>query len=275
MLHFFKLNGHRAAYDCAHRVYSPLSPLSMKIAECVTPPLPGECPSALRYTFAKYDSSDLSEAYGEVSALYDRVASSNEPKIDFYSFIQTSSSMAEMEIEDALAHGIERLYLYVKNATLENLQSLTASYSSKMDLHLIADSEAFTAANAECLNAMRCYIKAPAGGKTVDSVLALCSQGFRFIDADISASPEGIQEAVYLAREFERLRDAGFIIDFAPFTLALMTESGYDTVPDACSECWAREMCRGSILSSSGEKSSACALRKTLMECAVILQHEC
>ena len=72
MIHIFKLNGHRIAYDCTRRVSFTLSALAMKIAEAVHPPLSEECPSSLRYAFAKYDSHDLSEAYQEVYALADR-----------------------------------------------------------------------------------------------------------------------------------------------------------------------------------------------------------
>ena len=72
MIHIFKLNGHRMAYDCTRRVSYSLSALAMKIAEAVHPPLSEECPSSLRYAFAKYDSHDLSEAYQEVYALTKR-----------------------------------------------------------------------------------------------------------------------------------------------------------------------------------------------------------
>ena len=72
MIHIFKLNRHRIAYDCTRRVSYSLSALAIKIAEAVHPPLSEECPSSLRYAFAKYDSHDLSEAYQEVYALAKR-----------------------------------------------------------------------------------------------------------------------------------------------------------------------------------------------------------
>ena len=70
MLHIFKLNGHRTAYDCTNRKAYPLSSLAIKILDTVTPPLTPDRPSSLRYALAKYDSHDLADAYAEVYTLY-------------------------------------------------------------------------------------------------------------------------------------------------------------------------------------------------------------
>ena len=70
MIHAYKLNGQRIVLDSASGAVHVLSALAFKMIDYLKPPLEPECPSALRYDLAKYDSADVEEAYSELYRLY-------------------------------------------------------------------------------------------------------------------------------------------------------------------------------------------------------------
>lgn len=70
MSHLYKINGQRIFVDTNSLKAYPITPLAYKMIGSLTPPLTKDCPSALRYSYAKYDSNDVSSAYKEIYSLY-------------------------------------------------------------------------------------------------------------------------------------------------------------------------------------------------------------
>lgn len=70
MVHSFKLGGHRWAYDSGSRTLHILDELAFKMLDYIELPMPKDCPSALRYDLAKYDSAAIDDTYAELYKLY-------------------------------------------------------------------------------------------------------------------------------------------------------------------------------------------------------------
>ncbi len=70
MVHSFKLGGHRWAYDSGSRTLHILDELMFKMLDYIELPMPKDCPSALRYDLAKYDSEAIDSTYAELYRLY-------------------------------------------------------------------------------------------------------------------------------------------------------------------------------------------------------------
>lgn len=70
MVHSFKLGGHRWAYDSGSRSLHILDELMFKMLDYIELPMPKDCPSALRYDLAKYDSAAIDSTYAELYRLY-------------------------------------------------------------------------------------------------------------------------------------------------------------------------------------------------------------
>lgn len=69
-VHTFKCCGQRIALDVPSGAVHVLSELAFEMLQRIAPPLAPECPTSLRYELAKYESSDVSEAYDELFSLY-------------------------------------------------------------------------------------------------------------------------------------------------------------------------------------------------------------
>lgn len=281
MLHIFKLNGHRAAYDCAARTYHPLSALAMKIIESVTPPLSPECPSALRYSLAKYDSGDLSAAYREVYALYDAgllfaddTPAAKEPDTTF-AVIHTTGAAAHAKIESAAAQGFSHMLVYLTDATPCLASTLRQTFACKLDLRMIiqlTDKE-ISDGDIATLNEAECFAKIPASDTWRDDVLALADRGLRYIDADLPANDSTVKEMGKLEKEMERRQKESTGFAFAPFEFALLPRENFDAHCSACAYCWACEICGGTRL-TNGERTPLCDVERAAIECAVTLSAE-
>ena len=70
MVHSFKLGGRRWAYDSGSRSLHILDELAFKMLDYIELPMPKDCPSALRYDLAKYDSAAIDDTYAELYKLY-------------------------------------------------------------------------------------------------------------------------------------------------------------------------------------------------------------
>ncbi len=70
MVHSFKLGGHRWAYDSGSKKLHILDELAFKMLDYIELPMPKDCPSALRYDLAKYDSAAIDDTYAELYRLY-------------------------------------------------------------------------------------------------------------------------------------------------------------------------------------------------------------
>lgn len=69
-VHTFKCCGQRIALDVPSGAVHVLSELAFEMLGRIAPPLAPECPVSLRYQLAKYESSEVSEAYNELFSLY-------------------------------------------------------------------------------------------------------------------------------------------------------------------------------------------------------------
>jgi len=282
MLHIFKLNGHRAAYDCTNRVYYPLSSLAMKIIDEVTPPLTPECPSALRYSLAKYDSHDLADAYAEIYALYEKglLFGDDSAKSDIsapvWAIIYTTGAAAGEKIESAAAAGFSHMIVLLKDASPCLVSSLREAYADKADIKLILETEpsVLSDADIETLNDAECYILFSAGEDFLSRVLALADRGARFIDTELPTTERGRKDIAKLAKEMEKRAKDGKAFSFAPFDLSLVAKEGFDPCKAACADCWAKEICGGFHLNDRGEKTPCCDSEVTAIECAVTLLAE-
>lgn len=280
MLHIFKLNGHHAAYDCTRRTFYPISALAMKILPGLEPPLTPDCPSSLRYAYAKYDSHDLSDAYAELYSLYEAgllFAENKEtaaaPAVVYHTLC-TSAAAAKQKIETAAAAGHTHLRVILTDASPCLISSLSEAYSEKLDICFLADApEGAYCGDAELYNRAHCYVKA-AGMPFSAAVLALTDQGYRYVTADIPASDAAVKEVARLAKEMERRKKEGKEFFFAPFDFALSAEDGFDAARAGCSDCWAREICGGKRLDESGMPSPQCPIERTSIECAILLTED-
>jgi len=70
MVHKFKFGARRYCYDSESGTLHLLDELSYKMLDYIEIPPAPECPSALRYDLAKYDSADISEAFDKMAASY-------------------------------------------------------------------------------------------------------------------------------------------------------------------------------------------------------------
>ena len=278
MVYMYKLNGHRGAFDCAARTAYPLSALALKIIETVTPPLTPDCPSALRYAMAKYDSHDLADAYAEVYALYekgllfcDKPAEGTDPAY-LYAVIDSSAAAVREKIEAAAAAGFGHMIVYVRDASVCLASTLKEAYAGKADVKavLTLDPAALSDADIAALNDAGCYIRTA----SMADALALADRGARFVDAEIPATEAGRKEAVKLAKEIDKRGKDGKGFSFASFDFALLSKEGFDAHKPACADCWAKEICGGYRLGDGDACTALCENERTCLECAITLSDE-
>ncbi|MBQ7920984.1 MAG: hypothetical protein IJ325_00185 [Clostridia bacterium] len=106
MMYTFKCNGVRTAVHTGNGTVFTLTPLAFDMLQALTPPLTDEIPMGLRYSFAKYDSTDLKNSYAEVHKVFEA-----------------------MEEPDA---AYDRLTAARVCADLENAETVFAGYAAKM-----------------------------------------------------------------------------------------------------------------------------------------------
>ncbi len=273
MLHIFKLNGRTGAYDCTARRYTPLSPLALRLADAVTPPIPKDCPSALRYAFAKYDSNDLNEAYAELYALFtdpcpaDAAAGSlPADTVPYREYRAASAEEAAALLHEHQADAKEAIVLFVDHVSPAQAAALKDGAQGQLMLIAALEDDLLTEDDVALLNGSGVYVLLP-----TDKIEEYAARGLRYLSAALPASEEGAKAAARIARIAERSRDAGQPVQFAPFTLALCARADHDPQKSACADCWAREICGGKRLSTDGTPTEACTLERTLIECAIVL----
>lgn len=66
MVHYFKLAGQRIVLDEASGYAAAVDEITYKMLAYLTLPLPEDCPSAIRYDMAKYDSRLVDETYAAI-----------------------------------------------------------------------------------------------------------------------------------------------------------------------------------------------------------------
>lgn len=70
MVHYFKLAGTRLVLDEASGYTAAVDEITYKMLAYLTLPLPDDCPSAIRYDMAKYDSALVGKTYHEILELH-------------------------------------------------------------------------------------------------------------------------------------------------------------------------------------------------------------
>jgi len=283
MLHIFKMNGHRAAYDCTNRTYTPLSALALKVIDSIAPPLTPECPSSLRYAFAKYDSNDLSSAYKEVYSLYEKgllFAESSQiapAPAQIYKEISADAASVSEAIRSAIAEGDRYIIAVLTDGDAAAAANAAKQFSDTADIRLIWAPESLSLSDAEIasLNDSGCYVRIPSSGASLtEAVSSWADKGLRLLDMTLPASEETNKDLIKLEKELERRVKNGDAPEFAPFTFALYAYEGYNSALPSCSDCWAKEICGGHCLGANGSTSSLCDVKRTLIECAVTLNAE-
>lgn len=71
MVHKFKFGVHRFLFDSESGYTYEVDELGYKMIDYIELPMAKDCPSALRYDLAKYDSDAISRVYSELKALSD------------------------------------------------------------------------------------------------------------------------------------------------------------------------------------------------------------
>lgn len=72
MIHTFRRLGSNIAVDTESGAVHVLSPIAYKMLSYIKPPLTQDMPVSLRYSLARFDSSDVEEAYEELYSLYEQ-----------------------------------------------------------------------------------------------------------------------------------------------------------------------------------------------------------
>ena len=70
MVHYFKLAGTRLVLDEASGYTAAVDEITYKMLAYLTLPLPNDCPSAIRYDMAKYDSALVGKTYREILEMH-------------------------------------------------------------------------------------------------------------------------------------------------------------------------------------------------------------
>ncbi len=72
MITFLEKENKKYLYDSASGACVPLSSLQFKVAELLDFPLKPVCPTSVRYSLAKYESSDVKRAYAFLYDLFEK-----------------------------------------------------------------------------------------------------------------------------------------------------------------------------------------------------------
>lgn len=275
MNHIYKINGRRVVLDCTHGIAYPISSLAQKITEAVAPPLTAECPTSLRYAFAKYDSRDLSAAYTEVYELYRRgiLSFQEEPTVapptKLYTEITASAEDVLDELSDALKNGATHLLVTVFHATAALTASILEMVGNSAELHLLVQIplETLSPDDLRFLTENNVYLYID--GAFPPDLQPILEKGIRRFSSELPT--DGNRKTLErFVRLLEEKRQAGQPLDFAPFAFSLCPKNTDCANAAACAECCARQFCRGSRLDEVGNRTSACTREQLLLECAAV-----
>lgn len=143
MVHSFKLGGHRWAYDSGSRTLHILDELAFKMLDYIELPMPKDCPSALRYDLAKYDSEAIDSTYAELYRLY------TEGKL--YSSDSSTGTYAPQPVDGAYLGDGTKVVASHSNPHIQSLDE----YVGKLEIvpaNSCADSRADSKADGDALN---------------------------------------------------------------------------------------------------------------------------
>ena len=144
MVHSFKLGGHRWAYDSGSRTLHILDELAFKMLDYIELPMPKDCPSALRYDLAKYDSAAIDDTYAELYKLYIDGSLYSDDRTD-------DSSVCPIEAGGALITDGKSVLASHSNPHIQPLDE----YVGKLEIvpaHSGADSKTDNKSDSDALN---------------------------------------------------------------------------------------------------------------------------
>ena len=271
MIHFFKLNGHRIAFHTDTGAAHPVSALAMKISEVVSPPLSEECPSSLRYSFAKYDSHDLSEAYGEVYALWKSTCCADAAEHPVTETMHVCAGEALPLIRQRVSAGRNPLRVYISEASVSLVEEIRKEFPASR-VCLISDlgGTDVSPAELERLNRAECYLQIPDGNPLCDALMAAKECGIRYVHTSLPDTTDP-KELIRAAKLLEAWKEDGVTVRFSPFVFAMDTERREGDLPTGCNGCWACPLCQGSCSEDGSLSSVRCDLRRLCTECGIVL----
>ena len=271
MIHFFKQNGHRIAFRTDTKTATPVSALAMKMAEAVSPPLSEECPSSLRYSFAKYDSHDLSEAYGEIYALWKSTECADTAKHPAVETMHAEAGEALSLIRQRICTDSTLLRVYISGASVSLVEEIRKEFPP-FRVCLISDlcGTDVSPAEIERLNRAECYLQMPKGDTLCDALTAAKECDMRYVYTSLPDTTEP-KELIRAAKLLEAWQEEGAVVRFSPFVFATDTERGDGDLPAGCCECFARTLCQGSCAENGALSSARCDLRRLCTECGIVL----
>lgn len=253
MIHSFKICGQRIVYDTGSCKAFKFPPLAFKMIESLEPPLVKGCPSHLRYSYAKYDSRDISEAYDLIYSLYE----SGDIFTDA-SCICASCSKAKETVEVA---DWDSAALDVKLSECSGLLAIRGDFNN-VD---VIEAAKKTLEKRGSATTVALHI-AKGNEKFSDTVRAIESLGFRNISLELDDSARAVPELV--CDEYERIlknliKESESTYRFLPFDTNHISDCKNNN--PACVGCWAHGICGGGYIASD------CDIARKQIECALAL----
>ena len=288
MVHYFKRAGQRIVVDDCTGYAMTVDEITYKMLAYLTPPLPDDCPSAIRYDMAKYDSRLVDAAYERILTLYRLGKLYTEVPFDADrapTLCPLSSSASPDVINGTHAHVLlcdtdnaenaSEICRRAKDAGLSVTVLLTADGVFPCDRLLVPEDryEAYAGA-APAVGVRFSYdVTAPA---ILSRVIALADRGITLVDAfpknpDMRRAGEQtalIKELERTAKELFLRKKEGRPVDFLPFSIhGMNAKHGTDAhCAPACITCSHRMICGGIRLSDAD-----CEIKRSLADSAVML----
>lgn len=289
MIHYFKLAGQRIILDEASGYTAAVDEITYKMLAYLTLPLPEDCPSAIRYDMAKYDSRLVDETYASILAqhkaglLYTDIPfdADKAPTVCMLTSVSPTETLDGITCPVLLCdtNNTEHAQLLCNTAKEKGLALtviLTADGNFPCD-RLIVPAERFSQYkdSAPIVGVRFSYdVKKP---DILSKLIEYADNGVTLIDA-VPENPgereEGAQTA--LLKEFGRAAKEVFLrkkegrpVEFLPFSLqGKHAKHGVGAHRnERCLTCSHRMVCGGRRLSFAD-----CEVKKTLADCAIMLE---
>ncbi len=288
MVHYFKLAGQRMVLDCASGYTAAVDEIAYKMLAYLTLPLPADCPSAIRYDMAKYDSALVDKTYQRILAdhkagmLYTDTPFDTEKCVTMH-IISSDTKVTALE-------GSTAPVLLTDTDDAENAAALCRAAKENgvcVTVHmtkeghypcdrLLVDAslyEKYRAAAPKVGVYFAYDVKAP---KIQEQVVALADAGVTLInaypanptDAVFGAQTVLVKAFGKVAKELFLRTKEGRPIEFLPFAVMERgAKFGKDAFCDTCGACSHRMYCGGKRISDADcEIRRACADAKILLE---------
>ena len=289
MVHYFKLAGGRFVLDEASGYAAAVDEITYKMLAYLTLPLPEDCPSAIRYDMAKYDSRLVDETYAAIlekhkaGLLYTDVPFDAEkaPSLCAVTSVSPAETLDGITCPVLLGdtNNTENARLLCKAAKEKGL-TLTVILTQDGDFpcdRLIVPAEKYAQYRtaAPQVGVRFSYdVKKP---DILSKLIEYADDGITLIDAypeNPREREEGAQTA--LLKEFGRAAKELFLrkkegrpVEFLP--IAMQGKDAKHGVGahrnERCLTCSHRTVCGGRRLSFAD-----CEVKKTLADCAVMLE---